>query len=91
MKEMWSDSVNETKQTTFVYEMKASVLKLNEIISNMSPLYVRCIRPNSSKFPMKIVDSIVEHQVRFFNLVEHVKVRKSGFPYSQSYSKFIER
>ena len=91
MKEMWSVSTEDSKQTSFVTQFKESVKKINEIISTMSPLYVRCIRPNSSKFPMKLVDSIVEHQARFLNLVEHVKVRKTGFPFSQKYEKFVER
>ncbi|KAI6647630.1 Unconventional myosin-Id-like [Oopsacas minuta] len=91
MKEMWSTQVGNIKQTTFVSEFKSSVKKLNDVISTMYPLYVRCIRPNSSKFPMKIVDSIVEHQARFLNIVEHVKVRRTGISLSQKYDKFIQR
>ena len=91
MKDMWPISTADNKPISYVTQFKQSIKKIDEIVSTMSPLYVRCIRPNSSKFPMKIVDSIVEHQARFLNFVEHVKVRKTGFPFSQKYEKFVQR
>ena len=89
IKEMWP--AQSAKQNTFITDFKSAVNKIHEITSTMSPLYIRCIRPNSSKFPMKIVDSIVEHQAKFMNFVEHVKVRKTGFPIRQKYDTFIFR
>ena len=91
MKEMWSVNTADNKPISYVSQFKESVKELDDIITTMSPLYVRCIRPNSSKFPMKLVDSIVEHQARFLNLVEHVKIRRTGFPFSQKYEKFVQR
>lgn len=62
------------------------------------PSYVRCIKPNEHKKPRDWDGKRVEHQVRYLNLKENIKVfyisfqvRRAGFCYRTEFAKFLRR
>lgn len=56
-----------------------------------TPSYVRCIKPNENKKARDWDNKRVEHQVRYLNLKENIKVRRAGFCYRNAFDKFMRR
>ncbi len=55
------------------------------------PSYIRCIKPNDSKKPNDWDSKRVEHQVRYLNLKENIRVRRAGYCYRNLFEKFLKR
>eukprot|EP00936_MAST-01D_sp_MAST-1D-sp1_P002156 g2156.t1 len=64
---------------------------LVETLSDCSPHYVRCIKPNDAKRAGLFEADRVKHQVKYLGLLENVKVRRAGFAYRATYDRFLER
>lgn len=56
-----------------------------------SPHYVRCIKSNDQRQPLRIDSERVKHQVKYLGLVENIKVRRAGFAYRAEYHRFLDR
>ncbi|KAL3276527.1 hypothetical protein HHI36_011904 [Cryptolaemus montrouzieri] len=53
--------------------------------------YIRCLKPNELKVPRKFEVGLVQHQVRYLNLVATVQVWRAGYCYKLSYPQFLCR
>ncbi|UYV60905.1 MYO1D [Cordylochernes scorpioides] len=57
----------------------------------VEPHYIRCIKPNEVKSPILFDAERVRHQICYLGLVENVQVRRAGFAYRETYSRFLRR
>ncbi|KAH9517053.1 hypothetical protein DERF_007753 [Dermatophagoides farinae] len=68
-----------------------SLINLFEIVSQTNPWFIRCIRPNNDREPMKFDDKIVFAQLRQSALLETINVRKDGYSVRMKYAQFVSR
>ncbi|KAG1662253.1 Myosin-IA [Nymphon striatum] len=70
---------------------KNSMIALISNLMSKEPYYVRCIKPNEHKSPVLFDNERVRHQVNYLGLLENVRVRRAGFAYRQTYTRFLRR
>lgn len=72
-----------------------------------NPHYIRCIKPNDSKQPLKVDEELLRHQVnyclqacsflltldqvRYLGLPENLRVRRSGYAFRMDFKRFMDR
>ncbi|KAJ6656735.1 hypothetical protein lerEdw1_003623 [Lerista edwardsae] len=86
-----SELENRRRPETVATQFKNSLASLIEILMSKEPSYIRCIKPNDDKEPDKFDDSLIEHQVKYLGLMEHLRVRRAGFAYRRKYEHFLQR
>ncbi|RKO84221.1 P-loop containing nucleoside triphosphate hydrolase protein, partial [Blyttiomyces helicus] len=94
IRDLFPEEVNESdkkRPTTVSHKIKNQSQELVETLMRCTPSYVRCIKPNESKKPKDWDAKRVEHQVRYLNLKENIKVRRAGFCYRNTFEKFLRR
>lgn len=64
---------------------------LMQTLKATHPHYVRCIKPNSLKEPLKFEPVIVLQQLRYSGVFEAVQIRKLGFPFRHRFGEFARR
>ncbi len=62
-----------------------------DTLSECTPHYVRCIKPNDEKKAHLYVKPRVAHQVKYLGLLENVRVRRAGFAHREAYDTFYKR
>lgn len=50
-----------------------------------------CIKPNETKRAKEFDGDRVKHQVGYLGLCENIRVRRAGFAYRRTFSKFLQR
>ncbi len=93
-KELFPEAQNQTdlkRPETVATQFRSSMQHLMSDLMSKNPHYVRCLKPNNSKEANKFDMDLVKHQCRYLGLLENVRVRRAGFCYRLSYTKFLER
>ncbi|KAJ3223377.1 Unconventional myosin-Ie [Chytriomyces hyalinus] len=85
------DNSDKKRPTTVSHKIKNQSQELVDTLMRCTPAYVRCIKPNETKRPKDWDNKRVEHQVRYLNLKENIKVRRAGFCYRNFFDKFLKR
>ncbi|KAI8914411.1 P-loop containing nucleoside triphosphate hydrolase protein [Gorgonomyces haynaldii] len=85
------DESDKKRPTTVSFKIKNQTQELVTTLMKCTPSYVRCIKPNESKRPGDWDKNRVEHQVRYLNLKENIKVRRAGFSYRNTFENFLRR
>lgn len=53
--------------------------------------FVRCIKPNEDKSPMKFVPRLVLLQIQYLGLLDSIAIRRQGYPIRYSYEQFYKK
>ncbi|CAG4937205.1 unnamed protein product [Parnassius apollo] len=68
-----------------------SLHQLLESMSRCNPWFVRCIKPNTDKSPMKFELPCVLAQLRYTGMLDTIKIRQTGYPIRIPFQNFVER
>ncbi|KMQ93138.1 unconventional myosin-xv isoform x1, partial [Lasius niger] len=68
-----------------------SLQQLLESMSQCNPWFVRCIKPNTEKAPMKFDMPCVLEQLRYTGMLETIRIRKTGYPVRLVFGHFVDR
>ena len=68
-----------------------SLTQLLALMSQSHPHFVRCVKPNGDKTPMKFDMPLVLEQLRYMGMLETIKIRKTGYPVRLKYLAFAQR
>jgi myosin-1 len=79
------------RPTTAGFKLKSSCEALMHALSQCSPHYIRCIKPNENKAYHDWDAERVRHQVQYLGLLENVRVRRAGFAYRAEFERFLRR
>ncbi|KAH7950507.1 hypothetical protein HPB49_025045 [Dermacentor silvarum] len=64
---------------------------LMEAMAQCNPWFVRCIKPNNEKAPMKFDLAVVLEQLRYSGMLDTIRIRKLGYPIRFKFATFSER
>eukprot|EP01114_Cavostelium_apophysatum_P016364 TRINITY_DN4634_c0_g1_i1.p1 TRINITY_DN4634_c0_g1~~TRINITY_DN4634_c0_g1_i1.p1 ORF type:complete len:255 (-),score=83.30 TRINITY_DN4634_c0_g1_i1:55-819(-) len=90
---LFPEDVTNQKQapSTSGTKIRQSAGLLMKKLSDCTPHYIRCIKPNMKKAPMSFSSDLVEHQVKYLGLLENVRVKRAGYAYRHFFSVFLNR
>ncbi|XP_029909492.1 unconventional myosin-IXAb-like isoform X2 [Myripristis murdjan] len=70
-------------------QFQASLNKLMETLGQSEPYFVKCIRSNAEKLPLRFSDSLVLRQLRYTGMLETVRIRQSGYSIKYTFQDFV--
>ncbi|XP_041650904.1 unconventional myosin-IXAa-like isoform X9 [Cheilinus undulatus] len=70
-------------------QFQASLNKLMETLDQSEPYFVKCIRSNAEKLPLRFNDSLVLRQLRYMGMLETVRIRQSGYSIKYTFQEFV--
>ena len=76
---------------TVATRFQDSLNTLLDTVSRCHPWFVRCIKPNNEKAPMKFDIPVVLTQLRYSGVLETVKIRQSGYSVRLKFQSFVSR
>ncbi|KAB0792987.1 hypothetical protein PPYR_12607 [Photinus pyralis] len=68
-----------------------SLHQLLESMARCQPWFVRCIKPNNDKSPMKFDMPVVIEQLRYSGMLETIHIRQAGYPVRMKFQEFVDR
>ncbi|XP_054627652.1 unconventional myosin-IXAa isoform X3 [Dunckerocampus dactyliophorus] len=71
-------------------QFQASLNKLMETLGQSEPYFVKCIRSNAEKLPLRFNDNLVLRQLRYTGMLETVRIRQSGYNIKYSFKDFVQ-
>ncbi|XP_031834732.1 unconventional myosin-Ie [Nomia melanderi] len=80
-----------SRPTTAGNKIRNQASQLVSQLMRCTPHYIRCIKPNETKKPRDWDAVRVKHQVEYLGLKENIRVRRAGFAYRRTFSKFLHR
>ncbi|XP_043083433.1 unconventional myosin-IXAb isoform X3 [Puntigrus tetrazona] len=69
-------------------QFNVSLNKLMETLGQSEPYFVKCIRSNAEKLPLRFNDTLVLRQLRYTGMLETVRIRRSGYNVKYSFQDF---
>ncbi|XP_058484724.1 unconventional myosin-IXAa isoform X1 [Solea solea] len=70
-------------------QFQASLNKLMETLGQSQPYFVKCIRSNAEKLPLRFNDNLVLRQLRYTGMLETVRIRQSGYNITYGFKDFV--
>lgn len=83
-------AAKERKQTVGS-QFKNSLHVLMEQMTKAQPVFIRCIKPNSTKSADKFVGDYVEAQLLYTGMLETTKIRREGFAVRPTFAEFVDK
>ncbi|XP_061595383.1 unconventional myosin-IXAa [Cololabis saira] len=77
------------KPPSICAQFQASLNKLMETLGQSEPYFVKCIRSNADKLPLRFNDNLVLRQLRYTGMLETVRIRQSGYNIKYNFQDFI--
>lgn len=72
-------------------QFQSSLSRLVELLEEAQPFFVRCIRSNAEKAPMKFDRDLVVRQLRYTGMLETVRIRTLGYQWRFTFEEFVKR
>uniref|UniRef100_A0A8B9LI16 Myosin IXAb n=1 Tax=Astyanax mexicanus TaxID=7994 RepID=A0A8B9LI16_ASTMX len=69
-------------------QFQSSLNKLMETLGQSEPYFVKCIRSNAEKLPLRFNDALVLRQLRYTGMLETVRIRQSGYSVKYTFQDF---
>ncbi|XP_051547718.1 unconventional myosin-IXAb-like isoform X2 [Myxocyprinus asiaticus] len=69
-------------------QFNVSLNKLMETLGQAEPYFVKCIRSNADKLPLRFSDAHVLRQLRYTGMLETVRIRQSGYSVKYTFQDF---
>lgn len=76
---------------TVAARFSESLQQLLQSMAKCNPWFVRCIKPNNDKLPMKMDMPYVLTQLRYLGMLDTIKIRQIGYPVRLKFQHFVER
>ncbi|XP_068687074.1 unconventional myosin-VIIa-like [Montipora foliosa] len=76
---------------TLGFQFKKSLDLLMRTLNACHPFFVRCIKPNDYKKPMRFDRGLCCRQLRYSGMMETIRIRKAGYPMRHTFKEFIDR
>ncbi|XP_066934985.1 unconventional myosin-IXb-like isoform X1 [Clytia hemisphaerica] len=76
---------------TVVAQFQSSLMELMDALNQSHPFFVRCIRSNAVKAPLKFEAELVLRQLRYTGMLETVKIRQAGYPVRIFVKQFVNQ
>lgn len=76
---------------TVATRFQDSLATLLETMSRCNPWFVRCIKPNNEKAPLKFDIPVVLQQLRYSGVLETVRIRQLGYSVRLKFQTFVSR
>uniref|UniRef100_UPI00398EA2C2 unconventional myosin-IXAa isoform X2 n=1 Tax=Pristiophorus japonicus TaxID=55135 RepID=UPI00398EA2C2 len=70
-------------------QFQASLNKLMETLGQAEPYFVKCIRSNAEKLPLRFNDHLILRQLRYTGMLETVRIRQSGYSIKYTFQEFV--
>eukprot|EP01083_Nonionella_stella_P279146 949599_1 len=86
-----SEKYGDKRPVTRGSQFRTEVKELMGSLHSCEPHYVRCIKPNDFKRASNFDDARVQHQAKYLGLLENVRVRRAGYAFRMSYTRFYPR
>jgi len=77
--------------STAGFKIRKSAQELVKSLTECTPHYVRCIKPNDNKRAGDFNTDRCHHQVKYLGLLENVKVKRAGYAYRHFFDVFLRR
>lgn len=68
-----------------------SLQQLLQSMAKCNPWFVRCIKPNNDKQPLRMDMPCVLQQLRYLGMLDTIKIRQRGYPVRLRFQHFVER
>ncbi|XP_022668747.1 unconventional myosin-XV-like isoform X2 [Varroa destructor] len=68
-----------------------SLQALVDQMAQCNPWFIRCLKPNAEKIPMRLDMPLVLEQIRYSGILDTVRIRKTGYPIRFKFSQFADR
>jgi myosin-5 len=72
-------------------QFKANIKKLQDLIFNTKPYFVRCLKPNQDAKPKEFDNELITQQLRYCGILEATKISRAGFPARFEHALFESR
>ncbi|TMW68123.1 hypothetical protein Poli38472_007795 [Pythium oligandrum] len=79
-----------TGASTVSSRFRMQLTELMDVLWNTSPNYIKCIKPNTIKFPGGFSCELVRDQLVYSGVLEVVRIRQEGFPIRKRFDVFYE-
>ncbi|XVE80224.1 hypothetical protein DITRI_Ditri14bG0122500 [Diplodiscus trichospermus] len=83
-------SLDAPKQSVAM-KVKGQLFKLMHQLESTRPHFICCIKPNSKQLPGTYEEDLVLQQLRYFGLLEAVRISRSGYSTRMTHQEFAER
>ncbi|KAL1823383.1 hypothetical protein ACET3Z_010161 [Daucus carota] len=86
-----ADQASVFHQQSLGTKLKAHLFKLMQQLENSTPHFILCIKPNSGQIPGIFEKELVLKQLRCCEILQVVKISRSGYPTRITHQEFAER
>uniref|UniRef100_A0A8C4PXY3 Myosin IXB n=1 Tax=Eptatretus burgeri TaxID=7764 RepID=A0A8C4PXY3_EPTBU len=78
------------KPPSITAQFQTSLSKLLETLNQAEPYFIRCIRSNAEKLPLRFDERVVLRQLRYTGMLQTVRIRQTGYSARYTLQEFVE-
>uniref|UniRef100_UPI00358F878E unconventional myosin-IXa isoform X3 n=1 Tax=Myxine glutinosa TaxID=7769 RepID=UPI00358F878E len=71
-------------------QFQTSLSKLLETLNQAEPYFIRCIRSNAEKLPLRFDERVVRRQLHYTGMLQTVRIRQTGYSARYTLQEFVE-